>query len=179
MRIAISGGIGSGKSTVARLLAERTGYEYVSGGVFFRQKARELGMTIEEFNEYAESHPEIDMELDSDLLSFLRRSDDFVIESRLVGWLCYRNGIDALKIFLEASRETRARRLASRERQSYQEAFSDLVRREESELRRYRHLYGIDYMDSSFYDLVIDTENLSPEEVVNEVFSRLSKGYRC
>ena len=50
MRITVSGHIGSGKSTVAKILSDLTGYVPYSGGFFFRKKAGELSLSITEFN---------------------------------------------------------------------------------------------------------------------------------
>ena len=49
MNITITGNLGSGKSSVAKILKEQ-GYEYSSTGNIFRQLAMEQGLSVEEFN---------------------------------------------------------------------------------------------------------------------------------
>ena len=49
MNITITGNLGSGKSSVAKILKEK-GYEYSSTGNIFRQLAMEKGLSVEEFN---------------------------------------------------------------------------------------------------------------------------------
>ena len=49
MNITITGNLGSGKSSVAKILKEK-GYEYSSTGNIFRQLAMEKGMSVEAFN---------------------------------------------------------------------------------------------------------------------------------
>ncbi len=49
MNITITGNLGSGKSSVAKILKEK-GYEYSSTGNIFRQLAMDKGMSVEAFN---------------------------------------------------------------------------------------------------------------------------------
>ena len=68
MLLTISGEIGSGKSTIARLASTKLGYSYVSGGDIFRDLAKEKGMTVDEFGALAEKEENIDRDLDRLLL---------------------------------------------------------------------------------------------------------------
>lgn len=179
MRITISGPIGSGKSTVGRRLAERLNFNFFSGGTFFRELAKKHNMSLEDFNVYAEEHPEIDKQQDQLILDFLKDHDNVVVESRLSGWLCHKNGVDAFKIFIGASREERIRRVSGRESSSYENTARDLIRREESEIKRYKELYGIDYKITDIYDYVIDTDNISAEDVVLDIYDKVSNRNKC
>lgn len=168
MRITISGPIGSGKSTVGRLLAKLLGYDFFSGGFFFREQARIHEMTVEEFNVYAESHPEIDRKQDEMIVDLLRSKDNVVVESRLAGWMCSRNQVDAFKVFLTASFDTRLGRITKRE--GDQRALSEMLRvREESERKRYLDLYSIDYSSTEIYDLVIESDDMTAKEVAERI----------
>ncbi len=171
MRITISGPIGSGKSTVGKILAKSLGYQFFSGGHFFRQQAQERGMTIEEFNLFAESHKEIDMNQDQMVVDFLKSHDNVVVEARLAGWMCHRNGIDAFKVFLTASLDTRVSRISRRE--GSKSDLQVLLRiREESEAKRYMEFYSIDYATTDIYDLVINSDNLSAQKVAEQIHER-------
>ena len=179
MKVTISGPIGSGKSTVGRKLAKALNFKFFSGGTFFRELARKHNMSLEDFNVYAESHPEIDAQQDQLILDFLRENDDVVVESRLSGWLCQRNGVDAFKIFIDASREERIRRVSGRESTNFDRTAEHLIKREESEIKRYKELYDIDYKITDIYDYVINTDNISAEEVVLDIYDKLSNRNRC
>lgn len=169
MDITISGPIGSGKSTVARALARQTGRRYFSFGDIFRQNAIKLGMSVEEFNVYAETHPDVDRTLDQDLIEKMRNESDLVVDSRLAGWLSHRENIPAFRVYISAPFDIRASRVAGREGITPDQASHKIVSREESEGRRYRILYGIDIRDTSIYDVVVDSGALTPEEVLEQI----------
>lgn len=173
MRLTISGPIGSGKSSVGRKLASLMEYNFFSGGTFFRKLAKQHGMTLEEFNIYAENHVDIDQQQDDLILEFMRNNDNVVVESRLVGWICYNNSIDSFRIFIDAPFETRVARVSGRENSGLDHIRKLVMDREESEIKRYRELYGIDYRDERYYDLIINTENLSVQQVVNEIYDKI------
>lgn len=169
MKITISGPIGSGKSTVGRLLAKLFDYEFFSGGYFFREQAKEHSMSVEEFNVYAEEHPEIDIKQDNMIVEFLRSHDNVVVESRLAGWMCHLKNIPAFKVFLTASFETRLSRIVKREGQSA--TLAEMLRiREESEKKRYLELYSIDYGSTSLYDLVIESDDMTAQKVAEAIY---------
>lgn len=177
MKITISGPIGSGKSTVGHLIADRLGFRFFSGGYFFRKKASDLGMTVEEFNLYAEDHEGIDQDLDSMIVEFIKGNDDIVVESRLAAWMCHRNGITAFKVFLWASPGVRFQRITNREGNN-PELREKMIQREESEWKRYMHYYGIDYSDTSIYDMVINTDNLLADQVAEMIYDRVREAER-
>lgn len=152
MIIAIAGPIGVGKSTVARQLAAHLGYRYISAGEFFREIARERGMSLTDVNRLAEQDPSLDRELDRRQRE-LAQAGNCVVESRLSGWI-----VDAdLAIWLRASLDVRAQRVAGREAQDVAVARHELVEREQSEWARYQRLYGIDISDLTPYQVIIDT----------------------
>ena len=165
MRITISGPPGSGKTTVARIVSERTGYRLISAGSLFREMAEKMGMNLIDFSKYAEEHHEIDREIDSKILEIAKNWDDLVIDSRLAGWMLHLNGIMAFKVFLDAPPHIRARRIMERDGGELDVVLKNMMVREESERRRYREIYGIDVEDKSIYDLVIDTSTKAPEEI--------------
>ena len=51
MHLTLTGDLGSGKSTVAKLLLERLGLTYYSTGSILRKMAEENGISILEMNE--------------------------------------------------------------------------------------------------------------------------------
>lgn len=159
--IALSGLHGAGKTTAARTLVREFGLRYVSAGTLFRQLAKERGMGLEEFSRYAERHPKIDREIDRRMAAEAR-SGNVLIDARLAGWMA--RGADA-KILLTAPLETRVRRIAMREGRRYADVLRETTRRERSEARRFKRFYGIDVNDHSVFDLVLNTEHLTPRQM--------------
>lgn len=170
--ITISGPPGSGTTTISKLLSKRLKLPHVYAGEIFRKEAEKRGMTLSDFSKYCEEHPEIDKELDDHQVRILKKGN-VILEGRLSGWLAHLNNIPAFKILLKADRETRLNRIMKREGGDREKRRKEMVEREQSEARRYREFYGIDINDESIYDLVIDTSDKTPDEIVNIILNSL------
>ncbi len=167
MLITVSGPAGSGKSTLAATLADRLGYDHVSGGDIFRAIADERDLTPLELNKLAEEDDQIDRDLDRRLRSTARDEDDLVLESRLAGWMA--GDYADLKVWLDAPLDVRATRIADREDKPFETARTETRARSESEAKRYDAYYDIDITDLSIYDLVVNTARWGPEGVLDLV----------
>ena len=175
MIITISGFHGTGKSTVGKLVAKELGLKYYSTGQAFRDLAKEMDMNLQEFSHYVEKHPNIDKKLDEKIFK-IAEQNNILIDSQLSGHIL-RNVAD-FKIYLTCSLETRVRRIADRDQSSYELKMKETLIRESSELERFRKLYAINLDDHEdrklVHDLVIDTERLSIDEIVELIVSKLS-----
>lgn len=172
--VTISGLPGSGTTTVAKILEEKTSITYVYSGDIFRKMAKKYGMPLEEFGRYCEKHKEADEELDRYQLEILEKGD-VILEGRLAGWIAYRNNISSLKVALEADLETRAKRIVKRENGDIKKRKQEIESREKSEATRYKKYYDIDVCDTSIYDLVIDSSDKTPEEIVGIIFKEIKE----
>lgn len=170
MKITISGVAGAGKGTVGKELAKSLSYNFISTGDMFRSLAQSLGISIYELHERAEKEPEIDKKIDKQTEDFGKGNDNFIFDARLAWfWIP-----DSLKIFLYCADDVRFKRISSREKISFDKVKNLTLVRENIMLRQYRNIYKINnYIDFSHYDLVIDTTNLSPKEVVNKILKSL------
>mgnify|MGYP001603266705 CR=1 FL=1 len=177
MRITISGKAGSGKSTVARLISEQLKLRHYSIGDLMRAMANEKKMPLLELNKLAETDKSIDFELDEKLKELGKTKDDFVVDGRLAAFFIP----DAdVRVFLETDDRVRAERILKDKREheksnDVDEMVETIRKREESEKKRYRQYYGVDYSDKKLYNLVIDTTNLMPDKVVGKVIGFVSK----
>ena len=176
MIIAISGLHGTGKSTIAKLLAENRGIPYYSTGQAFRDLAKENNMSLEEYTNFVEKHPDIDKELDDKVVNMAKKGS-IIIDSQLSGHIL--KSIANFKIQLTCPLEERVKRMTARDQTSYEEKLKETTIREKSELERFKKLYNIDLSDkkstTEFFDLIIDTESLSVEEVMQIILKELER----
>jgi len=172
--VTISGLPGSGKTTVAKLLEEKTGLRYVYSGDIFRKLAKKHCMSLEEFGCFCEDNEDVDRELDDYQLKVLRE-DNVILEGRIAGWIAYNNNVESLKIFIKADLDTRVNRVIKRENGDFDKRKSEIVKRERSEAFRYKNYYGIDVSDFSIYDLVIDSSDKTPLEIVEIILQDFNK----
>ena len=170
MIITISGKAGSGKSTVAKEVAKKLNLKHYSIGDLMRQIAKEKNMSLIELSRLAEKDRSIDTELDKKNIE-LREEDNFVIDGRLTAFF---SPYAELKVFLECKDKVRAERILNDKREEEKSRninalIKKIKQREQSERKRYKNLYDVDYYDKKLYDLIIDTTNLSVKEVVEKI----------
>jgi len=175
MRITISGPPGSGKTTACMLLSARLGMKCVVFGEFFRKLAKERGMTLAEFGELAEKDPLIDKMIDNMILDVAKQNPDIILESRLAAHMLTNNNIPAFRIYLGASPEIRIRRVGIRDGETYDEVYRHTLERQSSEAKRYKMYYDIDIEDKSVYDLIVNTDDLDPDQVVDTILKGIEE----
>jgi CMP/dCMP kinase len=185
--ICVSGMTGSGKSTVARRLAERYNLEYFSGGNAMKALAKDEGYDSDvrgwwespeglDFLKQRMSDPAFDKKIDQKLLE-LAAVGNVVLDSWTVPWLLKDDGF---KVWLESSPQARAKRVVNRDRISFEEALQALTEKDASTRKIYKDLYGFDLgHDLTPFNLVLATDDLDPDDVfyaVSVVIDRLVFG---
>ena len=163
MQIAISGKSGCGNSTVSRLVAEQLGLRLVN--YTFHTIAEERNIEFKQLCRMAEKDPSWDRYLDRRQLE-LAREGPCVLGSRLAVWLLEEAD---LTVYLTARLEVRADRIHRRENGRYEQVLAETRARDERDRARYMRLYGIDNNDYGFVDMVIDTENRTPEQIALQI----------
>ena len=167
--ITVSGLPGSGTTTVCDQLCARLGWAYVNAGAVFRKLAQEAGLSLAEFGQRAEADGRIDRQLDERMVAQARVRAPVVVEGRLTGWMAHRYRLAAGKVWLAAAPEVRAGRVAQREGGTTAEVLVGMRRREASEVLRFRAHHGINLGDLSIYDVVIATDDMGVEAVVERI----------
>lgn len=176
MHISITGRLGSGKSTVAKIIAKDYGYEIVSTGTALRKIAADLGMTVLEFNKLMTQDPKYDYMIDNESrrISIERADEKILYESRMA----WNFAVASFKVYLYVDTEVSAKRIMRDESRgsvetykSVEDAVAQINDRMMEENRRYKQIYNVDHLDLNNYDLVIDTEHHSPEEVAGLIMS--------
>jgi cytidylate kinase len=153
---------------------------HVSAGDFMREMATERGVSILELSRLAEEDSVIDEEIDARTRRLANSGEDFVIDARL-GWHFVPK---SFKVFLDVRPEVAAHRIfgagrhSERENVDLEKTRAAVESRSTSETQRYQEYYGIDYTDPSHYDLVVDTSDLSVDQVVERVLSESGGHHR-
>ena len=173
--ITITGDLGSGKSTVSDILCKHLNYEYIYTGKIQREIASRYNMTTLELNQYAETHPEIDDEVDATFKS-LNEATHLIVDSRLAWFFIPKS----FKVFLKTDLAVSVSRISNdsqRENERYlskEDAANKIIARKLSENKRYMELYGADCADLSNFDLIIDTSFITPERVADIIIEEFN-----
>ena len=176
--ICISGMAGTGKSTLSKKLAEKYQLRYFSGGDVLKELAQQEGYDVSvqgwwesptglKFLNERANDPKFDRAVDDKLLEHAQQGN-VLLDSWTMPWLLK----DGFKIWLEASFEKRAARVAVRDGLTVSEALDVLKEKEARTKAIYKSLYGFGLgEDFKPFDFILDTDNLS----ANEVFEVLCK----
>lgn len=172
--ITISGELGSGKTTIAKMLSETLGYCYYSTGVIQRNLAKEKGITTLRLNELAQKDPSIDKYIDSIYQKKPWGNQPCIIDSRLAFYFLP----DSFKIKLKVNLDIATQRIFNEKRplENYHtslEAKDFLTQRTELERERFLKTYHVDISDDTLFDLVIDTSHRLPKEICQEILKKI------
>ncbi len=172
MIISISGSHGSGKSTIAKMLAEKLSWpRYYMGGLR-REAAKKRGLSLTEYNKLGESDPSTDLEIDLFQEKLGKEKDNFIIEGR-TSWHFIPQ---SLKIYFDVEKEEGAKRIfehlktdndrnEGKNLNTLEDVIKSVEERYESDKKRYKKYFNIDVYDKKNYDICIDTSNLKIEDV--------------
>ncbi len=180
MIITIAGDPGSGKSTIGKRIAKKMNYKHYYIGQIRRDAAKKMGMTLAEYNKYGETHPETDIKVDEYQKKLGKEENNFVIEGR-TSWFLIPQSI---KLYIAVDSSEGARRVFkelqadnNRNEDNYLKTVEDVLtshkKREDSDKLRYQKYYQKDCSDKNNFDFVIDTTNLTPDEVFEKVWEYL------
>jgi cytidylate kinase len=170
--VCISGMAGTGKSTLGKKLAKKYKLNYYSGGDALKALAEEEGYNASShgwwespeglrFLEKREKDLKFDRAVDDKLLQYAQQGN-VLLDSWTMPWLLK----TGFKIWLAASVEKRAERIARRDRFTVKEALEVLKEKEARTKSIYKKLYGFTLgEDFEPFDLVLDTDNLNADEV--------------
>lgn len=173
MYITITGKLGSGKSTVCRLISEKMGYQIYSTGKIQRGIAEKMGISTLELNELMNTNPEYDDLIDREVVRISESSvgENILFDSRMA----FHFVKESFKIFAYVSPNEAARRVMGDARgnvETYRDmddAREQLLKRSEVENLRFKDIYHIDNLDYANYNLIIDTTWETPERIAEEI----------
>ncbi len=185
--VTVSGKIGTGTTTLAKSLVGKLGWEFWSGGEFFRAYCRDHKIPLEETSLRSD---DLAREVDFGMRQRLLDKKGLVLEAWLSGFVA--QGVDGvLKILLVCTDDLRVDRVVNRDRVSVDEAKELIRKREDENFKKWKRVYRkewqewviergimkpkekIDFWDGRLYDLVIDTYSHSREETLRHALEAL------
>ena len=169
--ITVSGKAGTGKSTIARMIADEMELRYFYPPSIYREMSKEKGVVLEKLVENAER--ETDYEIEKKTFEEGLKGN-VVIDSRLSGFIM--GGFANFKIFVTCDTEKRIERVVERDGISKEEASERIKKRDEIDTTKYKRLYAIDMEDTSIYDMVFDNSGSLEDlqEKIKEIVNRIN-----
>jgi cytidylate kinase len=180
MHITLTGNLGSGKSTICKILESEYNYEIYSTGKVQRKLAEDLGMTVLEMNQLMCEDHKYDNMIDDTTAKIAKENTNkaIVFDSRLA-W----NFVEtSFKVFLSVSLDVAASRVYADNRgvvekySSVEDAKGQLKLRAETENKRYKDIYDLDYFNFKNYNLILDSTYCTPE-LLTHVIIQEAKSY--
>jgi CMP/dCMP kinase len=152
--IVISGDLGSGKTTVAKELAQRLDLPQISVGNLYREMAQSRGMSALQLNLHAELDDAVDGYVDQLQSKIAKSGEQLVVDGRpaVAAQRVLSRPQDGVEIY-----------------SSLDEAQELLRNRSESERARFFRRYHVDKGRLRNYDMVCDTTRASSGEVADQI----------
>lgn len=178
MFITITGELGSGKTTIAKIFNKEYGFDFYSTGSIQREIAKEKGITTLELNQLMSNdlNNEYDKMIDDKTIEISRVNigKDLVFDSRMAWHFVEKSfkvyvTVDA---YTAAGRVIKADRGAEEHYQSVEEAAQSLRKRKRLEDSRFAEIYKVNTTDFANYDLIVDSTSALPEELAAFVMEK-------
>lgn len=172
----------AGKTVTAQAIAKKLGVAVVGGGDVLKEMARERGYKITgegwwdtpegiKFLREREGNPDFDKEADRRMIEKIEKGN-VVVTSYTMPWLSKKG----IKCWLEASRATRAKRMAGRDGITEERAREVVGIRDTENYEIYKKMYGIELgKDLKPFNIVLDVNNMTIDEAAEEVIKQSRK----
>lgn len=175
MFITIAGDLGSGKSTVAKILNKGNNFDYYSTGEIQREITKEKGVSTLELNQQMttdKSNPYDDL-IDNKTIEIAHKNSgkDIVFDSRMA-WHFVDNSFKVyitVDPYVAAERMMNAHRGIEEQYTSIDEAVAGLQKRKQLENERFANIYSVNISDFDNYDLVLDSTCTTPKELAMQI----------
>jgi len=169
--VLICGFGGCGKSTQVKMLARRFKLKALYTSRLFREMqgfdTKKQGWWESQglkFGKIRLNNTSLDRALDKRIME-MAKNGGFIMDSWTMPWLM--DGKKAIKIWLEASQEIRAKRIAKRNKASLEETIKTTGERDIFNKKMYWQAYEIKFgEDLKPFDLILKTDSLSEKQVL-------------
>ena len=176
MNITITGDIGSGKSTIAHIIAEQLNMDVIETGELYRKYSNEHGVDV--LSQNKSDDWSIDRKIDSEIARLGKEVDNTIFVSRLA-WYFVPNAVNiylTVNPVLAAKRVYMNKERVSEKHSSYLETLKYNQERKSLELDRYKKMYNL--YDPSGYsnaDIVVAIGKNNIKEVSSCIISAIKK----
>jgi len=169
--IVVSGDIGTGTTTLAKRLASKLNWQYLSAGDFFRAYHKEHNLPL--WNKAA-IPDKIERKIDYEFLNKMRKESEIVFDAHYAGWFA-RNLKNVFRILLLTDKKVAAERILSR-KHTHKETVEEIEERRSQLRSKFKKLYSSDnYEDPKYFHLIIDTTNTSISDSISTAFKEFSR----
>lgn len=173
--ISITGALGSGKSTVARNICAKNGFNYFSTGTIQRKIAEERGIDTLQLNQLCGSDKSVDDLIDGRLRQMnVDGTTDIVLDSRLAWFFVDKS----FKVYLTALPSVAADRVFHDDKRVGEptgdqlEVMRNLLERQRVENERFKRFYNADCFDLNNFDIVVDSSKSSVDEIADLIIEQ-------
>ena len=171
-KVLICGKRCTGKTTLFWDLQKRMNWPIFSASQYLRDYIYRNGLSNNR-GDIEKHHENLSHEIDERITNLFESGESVVVEARAYGEI-KKPFSGVLKVLLIADDVCRYKRASNREGVAYPRAAKRVEKKDEEFMSRAGKVLGFyDFYDEKYYDLVIDTTNLTPEQVVDKVIEGL------
>ncbi len=169
-KITISGKICTGKTTLLKDLQKKLNWPIFMTGKLFREYVEKNKLDLEQVEEQNDM---LTKKIDYQVRDLLHDKGNLIVDGWMSG-IMSANLPDVLKVLLTCDDNIRYQRFAERENINIEEAKKRVEERQLNWFKKLEKIYGRnDFLDPKNYDLIIDTSNISSDEVLKKVVEKL------
>ena len=167
--IAIGGLVGSGKNTVGKNVADELAWRMVEPT--FKTLAEREGITLMEFQARAGKDFDIDRKFDEALKAECA-GGDCVVTTWLGPWMAPGR---PYRVWLDVPEDVRAYRVSERDQITLEQALESVRKRDADNRARYMKVYGIDIFSHDAFDLVLEINDETPDDLARRIVDSYQK----
>ena len=158
IRICLAGLSGSGKTTLGEMLAKELNIEHI------QKSYKDVTKDEKELLAMQKKVPKSYEDYFNKQVTAMAKDKNCVVSTWLCAWFIK----DAtLRVWLNASHKERAKRLMKLKQKGKNFIETYLMEKDWGNVKRWHKLYRVDLSDHSIFDIELNTENFTPEEMVS------------
>lgn len=172
----------AGKTAAANIISQKLHIEALGIGDMLKEMALERGYKVTgegwwdtpdgiKFLEERKGNSDFDKEADRRLLQKIEKGN-IVVTSYTAPWISKKG----IKCWLDATPETRAKRMSVRDGMSIEKAIEVVRIRDRENYQLYKKMYGIELgKDMKPFNIIVDANTITPEQVAEEIIKEAAK----